>query len=36
MGVTTNVESARTGELLQRLGFEHVGGNYRKRLNVGS
>ncbi len=36
MGVTTNVESARTGDLLQRLGFEHVGGNYRKRLNVGS
>jgi len=36
MGVTTNVHAARTGELLQRLGFEHVGGNYRKRLNVGS
>jgi len=36
MGVTTNVHATRTGALLQRLGFEHVGGNYRKRLNVGS
>ena len=34
MGITTNVSAARTGELLQRIGFEHVGGNYRKRLNV--
>jgi GNAT superfamily N-acetyltransferase len=32
MGVTTNVAAGRTGELLQRLGFEHVGGNYRARL----
>jgi GNAT superfamily N-acetyltransferase len=32
MGVTTNVSAERTGELLQRLGFEHVGGNYRARL----
>jgi GNAT superfamily N-acetyltransferase len=36
MGVTTNVGAVRTGELLERLGFQHVGGNYRKRLNVGS
>jgi GNAT superfamily N-acetyltransferase len=33
MGVTTNIAADRTGELLQRLGFEHVGGNYRARLN---
>jgi GNAT superfamily N-acetyltransferase len=36
MGVTTNVGAARTGALLERMGFQHVGGNYRKRLNVGS
>jgi len=36
MGITTNVEADRTGQLLQRLGFEHVGGNYRARLNAGS
>jgi GNAT superfamily N-acetyltransferase len=34
MGVTTNVDADRTGQLLQRLGFYHVGGNYRERLNV--
>ena len=33
MGVTTNVSADRTGELLQRMGFKHVGGNYRARLN---
>lgn len=32
MGVTTNVSADRTGELLQRMGFKHVGGNYRARL----
>lgn len=33
MGITTNVSADRTGELLQRMGFKHVGGNYRARLN---
>jgi N-acetylglutamate synthase-like GNAT family acetyltransferase len=33
MGVTTNVSAGRTGDMLQRMGFEHVGGNYRARLN---
>jgi GNAT superfamily N-acetyltransferase len=33
MGVTTNVSAERTGEMLKRFGFEHVGGNYRARLN---
>lgn len=32
MGVTTNVSANRTGDLLQRFGFEHVGGNYRAQL----
>jgi len=32
MGVTTNVSADRTGDLLQRMGFKHVGGNYRVRL----
>lgn len=36
MGITTNVEADRTGQLLQRMGFDHVGGNYRVRLNVES
>jgi GNAT superfamily N-acetyltransferase len=29
VGVTTNIEPERTGKLLSRLGFKHVGGNYR-------
>lgn len=33
MGITTNVKADRTGELLKRVGFDHVGGNYRVRLN---
>lgn len=33
MGITTNVHAERTGEFLKRVGFEHVGGNYRVRLN---
>lgn len=33
MGISTNVETARTGDLLCRLGFDHVGGNYRKLLH---
>ncbi len=33
MGVTTNVSAERTGEMLKRFGFEHVGGNYRAWLN---
>jgi GNAT superfamily N-acetyltransferase len=33
MGVTTNVSAGRTGDVLQRMGFEHVGGNYRTQLN---
>jgi GNAT superfamily N-acetyltransferase len=32
MGVTTNISADRTGDLLQRLGFEHVGGNYRAQI----
>lgn len=32
MGVTTNIAADRTGDLLQRLGFEHVGGNYRAQI----
>lgn len=36
MGVTTNVTADRTGKILQRMGFKHVGGNYRTRLNVRS
>jgi GNAT superfamily N-acetyltransferase len=34
MGVSTNVTADRTGEVLKRRGFEHVGGNYRMRLNA--
>lgn len=34
MGVTTNISSDRTGKLLEKQGFEHVGGNYRMKLNV--
>jgi len=34
MGVTTNVAADRTGQLLERLGFEFVGGNYKVALNV--
>ena len=33
VGVTSDVSKDRTGELLQRVGFDHVGGNYRARLN---
>ena len=36
MGVTTNIAAERTGKLLQTRGFDHVGGNYRVRLNVES
>ena len=36
MGVTTDVSAARTGKLLTRLGFEHVGGNYKVELDVQS
>ena len=36
MGVTTNIAAERTGKLLQKRGFDHVGGNYRVRLNVES
>ena len=36
MGITTNVEADRTGQILQRMGFDHVGGNYRARLNAES
>jgi len=34
MGVTTNVSADRTGQLLERLGFTRVGGNYKMALNV--
>lgn len=33
MGITTNVAKDRTGQLLERVGFDHVGGNYRALLN---
>lgn len=36
MGISTNVNADRTGQLLKRMGFDHVGGNYRARLNVES
>jgi GNAT superfamily N-acetyltransferase len=29
MGVTTNIAPEKTGRLLEKLGFKHVGGNYR-------
>ena len=33
MGITTDVSKDRTGELLKRVGFDHVGGNYRVKLH---
>jgi len=36
MGVTTGVSAERTGQLLQRLGFKPVGGNYKVELDVKS
>jgi GNAT superfamily N-acetyltransferase len=32
VGVTTNIAPEKTGKLLSRLGFKHVGGNYRLDL----
>ena len=34
MGVTTNIDPERTGSLFTRLGYEHVGGNYKAVLHV--
>lgn len=36
MGISTNVNADRTGQLLERMGFKHVGGNYKLALNVES
>jgi hypothetical protein len=33
MGISTGLFAERTGQLLERVGFDHVGGNYRVRLN---
>lgn len=33
MGISTNVSPERTGKLLEKRGFRHVGGNYKVRLN---
>ncbi len=33
MGISTGLFAERTGKLLERSGFDHVGGNYRVRLN---
>lgn len=32
MGVTTNIAPEKTGRLFEKLGFKHVGGNYRLDL----
>jgi GNAT superfamily N-acetyltransferase len=34
MGVSTNISADRTGELLGKMGFEHMGGNYRVNLDA--
>lgn len=31
VGISTNVEAERTGQMLTRLGFQHVGGTYKWR-----
>ena len=36
MGVSTGIASEKTGRMFERLGFRHVGGNYRMDLNVGA
>lgn len=33
MGISSNVEPERTGKLLEKRGFRHVGGNYKVVLN---
>lgn len=33
LGITTGVDTRRTGELFERLGFEFAGGNFAQRLN---
>lgn len=33
VGVSTNVSPQRTGKLLERLGFTHIGGNYKVELH---
>ena len=33
MGVSTNIQPEKTGKLFERLGFRHVGGNYKVKLN---
>jgi GNAT superfamily N-acetyltransferase len=33
LGITTGVDTRRTGELFERLGFEFAGGNFARRLN---
>lgn len=33
VGITSDITKDRTGQLLERVGFDHVGGNYRAKLN---
>lgn len=35
LGISTNVHTETTGKFYERLGFTHVGGIYKKRLNNG-
>ena len=34
IGISSGLFADRTGKLLERSGFDHVGGNYRKHLNA--
>lgn len=33
MGVSTNINVEKTGRLFEKLGFRHIGGNYKVTLN---
>jgi GNAT superfamily N-acetyltransferase len=33
IGITSDITKDRTGQMLERIGFDHVGGNYRAKLN---
>lgn len=34
VGVNANINSAEVGKIMQKLGFDHQGGNYRMAFNV--
>lgn len=34
LGITTGINIAETGRIYERLGFEHVGGNYKMRVET--